>query len=467
MENYLEDDYSELNAIVKNIITNGMKCKDTLHFFDFVNFREKMEVEFAKLGLRDVVPMWGGGIKNILILRSLCMGDLINTSAAIREIRENYPKAHITLITTPHCYEAVRSCPYVNKVLLIDETKLSKMNLMEILAYVTEFAKKYLWNRRFDIGINFSYLPTHQLAYMLLLYVSGAKKRIGYVTRVYRLYTDDILPPEKNPGNILLTHPLINPRKIIYKSERMLYLLKGVGLKVRDNSLEIWYDQTDMNKANKLMNSFAPNRLKIAVGINASVPQRKYPVEKYLPVLKEITNKGAAIVIFGGPKERTDAKFLQENLPKATVLNLTEILPGRGVESAIIANFIDLYLGNFTGTLDVAMATRTPVIGLSPEPKEREKLNWGVTAYSLFYPWQTEAIVLRPKYALDDCKYGGMDFTGCNGKNSHCITQIEPEEIVAAYDEMIHFIKNSPLKRNNSSPTIRGINQAEQLKYLF
>ena len=48
-------------------------------------------------------------------------------------------------------------------------------------------------------------------------------------------------------------------------------------------------DEEDLYTARNLLEGFAPNRLKIIVGVGANDPIRKYPAEKYLAALKEIT----------------------------------------------------------------------------------------------------------------------------------------------------------------------------------
>ncbi|MBQ7628612.1 MAG: hypothetical protein IJS81_00125 [Selenomonadaceae bacterium] len=62
----------------------------------------------------------------------------------------------------------------------------------------------------------------------------------------------------------------------------------------------------------------------IAAGIGANIPQRKYPVEKYLIAFREIISKGASIIILGGSAEVDDAKFLEDNLPARYIKNLVK-----------------------------------------------------------------------------------------------------------------------------------------------
>ena len=133
-----------------------------------------------------------------------------------------------------------------------------------------------------------------------------------------------------------------------------------------------------------------------------------------------------------------------------------------------------MYVGNCTGTADIAAAAKLPVIALNCEPEEFEQALWGISYYSMFYPWQTNAIVLRPKHPLPECRKHFEEFTdrrflraGCASEEPHCITQIEPEEIVAAYDEMIRFLKTSGIKETVQPKIIRNIDATPLLTGVY
>ena len=228
------------------------------------------------------------------------VGDFILTSPAIREIRMNYPFARITLVVSQNNYKMAELCPYVNEILVFD-TNFETENILEIMRRVTDFAKKYLWQRRYILGINFRYIDELKNLGTFILYISGCIFRIGYTTGARFQYLNQPVPTKGNLSNFLLTHSVLNPKEVIHDCVWNLYLLQVIGLKIYHTDLEIWCDSTDFYQAEKLLKGFAPNRLKIAVGLGGGWAARKYPVEKYLIALKKIIDKGAAIVILGGP----------------------------------------------------------------------------------------------------------------------------------------------------------------------
>ena len=264
-----------------------------------------------------------------------------------------------------------------------------------------------------------------------------------------------------------MTHPIVHPKEIVCHCARALYILVDYGLQIHNTEMELWYSPNDSLKAKKLLRDFAPDKIKIAVGINAQLKVRKYPVEKYLVALKEIISKGAAIIILGGYDEQSDAKFLQNNLPSDCVLNLTEILPGRRVEAAILSEQVDMYLGNMTGTADMAAAAHIPCILTQPIHEPFAEKLFGLSLTVSCFTWQTNAIFVKPKSFDIQLENKSLREIWKLSEMSNAIEQIEPEEIISAYDEMIHFMKYSNIKKVKCPPIIKNINAIKNLSGIF
>ena len=187
------------------------------------------------------------------------------------------------------------------------------------------------------------------------------------------------------------------------------------------------------------MKNFAAGKIKIAFGIGANAPARKYPIEKYLVALKEIISRGAAIIILGGKSELDDAKFLEENLPAESVKNLVAVGVDWRTTIAAIAQ-TDIYIGNDTGTKHIAAALSKPNISLSRVAKKLSGVASICNEAISYRPLQSLSFILQPEYPLDECRENFSNsawYFSCNADHAHCIAQIKPSEIVAAYDELI------------------------------
>ena len=236
------------------------------------------------------------------------------TSAAIRTVRENFPNAHITLVVRKAVYPLAELCPYVNEVIGFDVNVFNgnfvlSDGILGLLNDLKDFSKKFFWKKHFRLGISFTFAATPLNS--LMLYMSGAKERLAYTKDGF--------------DNYLNTRRLTIPPTLQHESLKNLYLLESIGLKSSRSDLEVWYNKEDLLKARLLLGNFAGNRVKIAVGIGANHKERRYPIEKYLVAFKEIINKGAALVILGGPSEVDDAKFLEDNLPSEYVKNVVNV----------------------------------------------------------------------------------------------------------------------------------------------
>ena len=407
------ENYTPLEKTISEILKRSIETK-TLNIGEFF---QQMEAGFKSCGLRQ--PSISGILKNILIIRLDAVGDYVLTSAAIRTIRENFPAAHITFVVSKNLYPLAELCPYVNEVFAIEQNQKFSPKM---IADVATFAQKYLWRRHFDVSfyLGIVFRPVRNF----LSYLSGAKERICFdIDELSKFFHTKCIP--------------VLPQYYEHDCLMNLHLLQQAGLKVNDTRLEIWIEQKDLIAAEKLLENFAPNRIKISVGIGANHLARKYPVEKYLVAFKEIIAKGAAVIILGGSNEIDDAKFLEDNLASEFVKNFVQIKTGWRVDAAIMS-LCDLYIGNMTGACDVAAALKKPIITLSRVAKDITEFFKIHNEAKSYRPWQTKSIVLQPAHQLEECR-AKPSYLGCRANISHCIAQIKPQEIVDAYEKMISF----------------------------
>lgn len=457
MNDFLNEKYAALAGALEKNVKHIIETKN-------LDFRI-MEEEFVRQGYREDKP---SGVENILIFRLDYMGDFILSTPAIREIRANYPSAFITLVVNKAVYPMAELCPYVNEVIPmeVNYTELTlRRDTIGMLMKAVEFSAQHLWKRNYTLCI----CLRHQinLLDLFLNYLSGAKERVGNIMSITFPYTNDPEDRKQDMAYYFLTRPIVHPKEVMHVCAKNLYLLKAMGLQVRQTNAELWYDADDLYTAKKLLEGFAPNRIKVVVGLGANVPARRYPIEKYLTAFKRIINKSnGSIVIVGGPAEVEDAQFLEDNLPKEFVKNLADKKLGWRVDSAIISQS-DMYIGNDTGTVHIAAAAKIPTIKVSREAEDRinDPAFKGIfSEYIHFHPWQTNSITLQPKYPLGDCK---NKFTagGCGEWKPHCITQIEPREIVEAYETFAKLIKSSNIKTTSCPPILNSVNQVPALYF--
>lgn len=410
--------------------------EDTLNFFiseiqntgnlDLSNFLNTMENAFQEAGFRDTPA--NGEQKNILVTRLDAIGDNVLNSSFLRELRRNFPAAHITLAVNPTVYNLVELCPYVNEIVTIPNNR----DLILWLGEALKICREKLCRRHFDICIN----PRWDIDYYyatLLGYISGARERIGYSTKVF---------PEKERVNLgydsFLTNAIVNPPNIIHETPRNLYMLQALGLSVQDSKNELWYSHEDILTANELINENSQGRRLISVCNGAGSFARVYPAELLLQALKLILAGEDCTFLYVGDKRFVEmGKFLKQSLGDRLI-----DISGKTTlrETCAALSKTSMYIGADTGTMHIAAALQLPSIMLGHEAADYEK-NY-LSMCKRFSPYQTPAIILQPPHALSPCSEFNPR-TGCMVNRPHCITQIPPQSIADAFEAMGKITYNS------------------------
>ena len=87
-------------------------------------------------------------ISKILIIKHGSLGDLIQANGAIEDIKLSNPKSHVVLLTSPHYFQLMNMCPYIDEVLV--DKRLPRWNLF----YLFSLKKKlsfYNFTHVFDL----------------------------------------------------------------------------------------------------------------------------------------------------------------------------------------------------------------------------------------------------------------------------------------------------------------------------
>ena len=333
-------------------------------------------------------------------------------------------------VVAPLTFPLVELCPYVNEVLPFN-TKTFRENFLTVLEKIAVFCRDKLWQKKFSIALSPRW-HEDTFWHLVLMWLSGARERIGYGSHSWK----GAPPPQiAARDNFLLTKNIVTPKNVVADVEKNFYLLFAVGLKFNQTHLELFYGAEDFQYAKDLLEDLPPNCKKVIVGIGAREACKKYPVEKYLVALNELAKKNLAFIIVGWKDELNAAAYLEKNLPAGKVLNLVGKTTLRETE-AIIAQS-DFYLGNDTSNLHMASAAKIPVLAIYRETKDKENvLPAVINGFRRFPPYQTKAIVLRPEHNIDECATLPPNYGYCHRNEPHCIAQITPQQIVAAFEKL-------------------------------
>ena len=354
--------------------------------------------------------------RSILVVRLDEIGDVVLSTGMLRELRRNWPQAHITLVVKPAVFNLVELCPHVNEVLTFDRQYFGRrFGLLTRHRRALRLARTKLWSRRFDVAIN----PRRGVDYYhgdILTYLSGAPRRIGMQNAIGEPETSDLLT---------IRLPPCGER---HEALCNLETVKALGGEVGDESLELWLSDDDRRKAASLLNDsgVAANAPFVVVAPGAGAAQLVWPLERSIDAAKQISaDCDLRIVVVGGTDDRAyGARFVQAS---AETTDLTGKLSLR--ETAAVIERARLFLGNDSGPLHLAAAVGTPTIEISSCSPAAPHQH--VNSPARFGPWQVPSIVLQPDHAEPPC------VGACSAATAHCILQISVDEVVAAIKTML------------------------------
>jgi heptosyltransferase-2 len=351
--------------------------------------------------------------KKILVVRTDEIGDVVLTSPLLRELRRNAPGASITLVVKPEVRNLVELCPYVDEILTYDWRTSGRHWLFQRHLRAFRLARTSLWNRRFDCAL----IPRFDTDYYyatLIAYMSGARRRISYSELVSERKA------ELNLGYDSLLSDAMRGQANKHEIELAFDVLRTLGGKVVDRSLEVWLNDDDKAHADAIIaqsGHFEQRRL-IALGLGAGAPYKMWPLENFIGLGKWLARiEDAQLLLVGGPQERVlGREFAAKTGGK--VLDCCGQLTLR--QTAALLGRCSLYIGNDTGVMHLAAAQKVPVVEISCHPASAPADH--VKSPVRFGPWEVPCVILQPKTAQAPCT------DSCHAEQAHCIRGVTVEE---------------------------------------
>lgn len=279
--------------------------------------------------------------KNILLLRSDRIGDVILTTPAIKALRKTYPHARMTLLVSPATRDLVKGNPDLNEVIVDDRMKTHEgfWGFIKLICA--------LKSRKFDLSINF--IPKKRTN--LLCFLSGIPNRIGYHNNKFGFLLTQKIPDDR-------------PKGVKHEAQYCLDLLKTLDVNGSRDEIFIPVQEEAAVWARQCLkeNHLDTSQLLIAVHPGASCPTKKWPVKRFVELMNKLHEQySASLVMIGHEDNRGTADEILELL-KFPVLDLT----GK-TTVAQLAGFLKechLLISNDSGPVHIADALRVPVVSI-------------------------------------------------------------------------------------------------------
>jgi len=221
-------------------------------------------------------------MKRILIFNVNWLGDVLFSTAAIRNVRKNYPDSYIACVIPERCFPILDGNPYLNEIIFFDE-RVTHRSVWKKIKFILLLKKK-----RFDIV----YLLHRSFSRAFICMIAGISERIGYSRKKFSFVLTKSIPlPVKDS---------------LHRIDYYLNIIIKAGLKVTDRFTELFISKDERDYAERFLKDNSLTDKDFLVGINPGgnwLPKR-WPVEywgKLCAIL--IHDFGVKVIITGSSKD--------------------------------------------------------------------------------------------------------------------------------------------------------------------
>ena len=270
--------------------------------------------------------------KKILIFNVNWLGDVLFSTATIRNIRRNYPDSFVACIIPSRCYPILKGNPHLDELIIFDEKERQRSSLAK-LRFV-----QLLKTKKFDVV----FLLHRSFTRALICRLAGIPQRVGYYT--------------KKRGFLLTKRIKPVARDALHRIDYYLNIIEKAGLKVEDRYLEFFIDDKDVKFVDEFLNKKSIGKDGFLVAINPGgnwLPKRWPEVNWAILADILITEFGARVIITGSYTDIYTAQKIRDLMKEKPIIasgvfNLKQL--------GALCKRLDLFITADTGPLHIANA---------------------------------------------------------------------------------------------------------------
>ena len=307
--------------------------------------------------LRRTSEIASADVKRILVIRTAYVGDVVMTLPMLKPLKELYPDAEITFLTSSAASDIPAGNPCVTDVLTYDAFWFYPKGFAKAIGEYFRFLK-VLRSRQYDLVIE---ARADIRDILLLAYAARSRYRISYGV---------------GGGGYLLTHT-VPFRELKHKVDYHLDIARFLGAKTDGIEWGLSVGPTVRDTAGKLLAGGASDGSSVLVGIHPAgrMPLKCWEPSRFASLADElISGHGARVFFTGSAGQRAlvddiilDMAHEAENLAGRTTLP----------ELAAIIDELDLFVCNDTAALHIASAMKTPCVAIFGPSKSMETGPYG------------------------------------------------------------------------------------------
>lgn len=333
------------------------------------------------------------GNKRVLIFNVNWLGDVLFSTAAIRNIRRNFPHSFISCIVPSRCYPVLKGNPNLDEILIFDEKDRHK-GIFQRFEFV-----RTLRMRDFDIV----FLLHRSFSRALMCRLAGIPERIGHYTRKRGfLLTKKIIPPHRDS---------------LHRIDYYLDIIERAGFKVEDRYTEFFYSDSDEKCVKEYLKANLVKEDDPVVVINpgGNWLSKRWPKELWSNVCDRLAEElGAKIVITGGHNDLSLAGQIKDRMKSKPIIacgvfNIKQL--------AALSKQSSIFITADTGPLHIANSVGAKkIIAI-----------FGPTSPQITGPYPLKNVVILQKDV--GCKIPCYELK-C--RDNRCMKAVTPDDVVKA-----------------------------------
>lgn len=297
----------------------------------------------------------------VIIVRTGAHDDILMGTPLLTGLRDAWPDAYLTWVSTPHEADAIRANPYVDELLLWDGSYWKKMLrkaqyplwLVRLIAF-----RRELHRRNFDVLISLE--PEH---WPLLTRCAGAHTRIG-VFDIFRQWAGET---RTSPRTKLYTDVFTHRDLPVHRTDEFLLPLDALGLPVPEpKQMTMGFTDEDAKTADRFLseNGLGQGKPFTIIAPVTNWASRCWLGERYAELSDALLTRGQGVVLIAGSRDsdRTAVAQIVSQMRCRPTLAIGGVLSFR--EMAALIERATVLVSGDTGPMHVAAAVGTPYVAL-------------------------------------------------------------------------------------------------------
>jgi lipopolysaccharide heptosyltransferase II len=376
-----------------------LKDNELTHRLTENAFKKVQEQYSAELMVKRTLDVYKEASENfkVLIIKFSSLGDIILSTAAIKAIRNRFPRNYrISFLVGRDSRDLLLACPYIDELLVYD-FKDKDRGIKGLLKLGSVLRKN-----NFDIVID---LQNNRKSHILSGLTFGLN-RYGFDNKKFAF---------------LLNHRVKGYDLPMPAVPHQFQILKMLGIELEDSCLEIWPQEKDQDYVKELLSAEWISAKQKIIGINISASPRwatkNWSLSHLIEFCKEAGLRDMRIVITGTEKDLALGNELIAAVKDAKIINAC----GKTTvnQLACLIKRCSLYICLDSASLHIAAAMSVPFIAL-----------FGPTDPSRHFPPAKDYILLKKDLPCSPCYKSKC-------KTRSCMDLITPQEVFEAADKLL------------------------------